>query len=183
MITQTNSGPGDVWTVPETMLPLASAPEPRSRSPLERLQEAVAAHIGAETNTVTAYRGLANMAEDPVVALLMQLVVDDETRHHGLLDRMAARLKTTLEWITVPGALPTGLESIGAPSPELVAALEAYVRQEEEGAGQLRRIAAEEADMYGGLFALLLETMAMDSEKHAHILRYLLRRALRRMEK
>lgn len=65
----------------------------------------------------------------------------------------------------------------GAASPDEVVALQAYVCQEEEGARQLRRLAADEKQLCGGLFALLLETMALDSEKHAHILRYLLHRA------
>jgi hypothetical protein len=90
-------------------------------------------------------------------------------------------LKASLEWTKVARALPTGAEDTGAPTPELVAALETYAQQEEEGARHLRRLAAEQADLYDGLFGLILETMALDSDKHARILRYLEQRALKRM--
>ncbi len=54
--------------------------------------------------------------------------------------------------------------------------------KEEEGARHLRWLAAQHKRVYGGLFMLLLETVALDSEKHAHILRYLLRRALQGLD-
>jgi len=38
----------------------------------------------------------------------------------------------------------------------------------------LRHLARQEPTLYGGLYPLLLETIARDSEKHATILRYLL---------
>jgi hypothetical protein len=175
------SGRGEGWLVPEVMVPVPAAPVPADRSPLERLQDTFTAHVGAETATVTAYRQLADTAQDPVLALLMQMVVDDEARHHGLLDRMAARLKASLEWTKVARALPTGAEDTGAPTPGLVAGLETYAQQDEEGARHLRRLAAEHADLYDGLFGLILETMALYSDKHARILRYLEQRALKRM--
>ena len=40
----------------------------------------------------------------------------------------------------------------------------------------LRHLARQEPKLYGGLYAVLLETMARDGEKHAYMLRYLLRR-------
>jgi rubrerythrin len=178
MMTAETTRVGDpvaMWAVAEGVLPVGLASEPSARSPLERLQDTFAAHTVAETETIAAYQRLAETSPDPVVALLMQLVSDDEARHHGLLSRMLARLRATLTWTAEADALPTGTE--GAASPDELVALQAYVRQEEEGARQLRRIAADEKQLCGGLFALLLETMAIDSQKHAHILRYLLHRA------
>jgi hypothetical protein len=40
----------------------------------------------------------------------------------------------------------------------------------------LRHIARQESHLYGGLYAVLLEAIARDSEKHATIFRYLLGR-------
>lgn len=44
------------------------------------------------------------------------------------------------------------------------------------GARHLRHLARQEPHLYDGLYPLLLETIAPDSEKHATILRYLLLR-------
>ena len=40
----------------------------------------------------------------------------------------------------------------------------------------VRHLARQESDLYHGLYSVLLETIARDIEKHAHVLRYLLRR-------
>jgi hypothetical protein len=48
--------------------------------------------------------------------------------------------------------------------------------EERQGASFLRKLAHDERDIHGGLFSLLLETMAMDSEKHEHVLRFIQRR-------
>jgi hypothetical protein len=50
------------------------------------------------------------------------------------------------------------------------------IRDEEEGARYLRHLARQEPGLYDGLFSVLLETVARDSQKHAFMLRYLLRR-------
>jgi len=50
------------------------------------------------------------------------------------------------------------------------------MRNEHEGSRHLRHLARQEPSLYGGLYPLLLETIARDSEKHATILRFLLHR-------
>jgi hypothetical protein len=162
------------WAAPEMSVP-AMAEEPAA-SALDRLLVAFERHIVAEADTVTAYRQLAETSADPVVALLMQQVVDDEARHHGLLRSMAARLRDTLQWTHSPEALPTRGTPPEAEAGALLAPIREFARQEREGARQARELAKEQVGLYDGLFALLLETMAADSEKHERILSYIARR-------
>ena len=63
---------------------------------------------------------------------------------------------------------------------ELAAALRDLIRNEHEGARHLRHIGRQDAAVYDGLYSLLLEAIARDSEKHAVILRFLLARLERR---
>ncbi len=49
------------------------------------------------------------------------------------------------------------------------------MRDEHEGARHVRHLARQEPTLCDGLYPLLLETIARDSEKHATILRYVLR--------
>ena len=51
-----------------------------------------------------------------------------------------------------------------------------HVQAEQEGAQHLQALAQEHAPLYGGLFTLLLQMMARDSETHASILRFLCQR-------
>jgi hypothetical protein len=56
------------------------------------------------------------------------------------------------------------------------------IRNEHEGARHLRHLARQERARYGGLYPVLLETIARDSEKHAAMLRFLLRRIEERLQ-
>jgi hypothetical protein len=162
------------WAVADGLLPSASA-EP-AETPLDRLLAAFERHITAEADTVAAYRDVAESTADPVIALLMRQVVDDEERHHGLLRSMAARLRDTLHWTHSPEALSTRGIPPEAEAGELLSAVREFARQEREGARQARELAKQQAGLYDGLFELLLETMADDSEKHERILSFVARR-------
>jgi len=167
------------WAVADGLLPAVAA-EP-AETPLDRLLTAFERHVASEHDTVIAYREMAESTADPVVALLMQQVVDDEERHHGLLQSMAARLRDTLAWTHSPEALPTRGEPTEAEAKALVESLKTFARQERDGARQARDLAHQQGSLYDGLFTLLLETMAADSEKHERILAFVGRRMEQRL--
>ena len=52
------------------------------------------------------YEYLRTASGDSVIALVMQLILDDEERHHGLLKRIEASLRDAIEWTHSPAALP-----------------------------------------------------------------------------
>ncbi len=125
------------------------------------------------------YRELAQSLDDPVVELLVGMIVEDEQRHDSLLRSMIRRMRVVVEFVPVPGAMPVPngakSETIEG-APELDASVRGLMRNEHEGSRHLRHLARQEPSLYGGLYALLLEPIARDSEKHATVLRYLMRR-------
>ena len=151
-----------------------------AESPVERLLASMESHAAQERDSMDDYRRLAATVGDPVVAMLMQMVLEDEERHHALLQRMALTLHDNLNWTHSSAALPThaptGAGPDGATTREAIAATRAFVDEERQGARYLRKLAHDERDIHGGLFSLLLETMAMDSEKHEHVLRFIQQR-------
>ncbi len=147
-----------------------------SVSPLERLELAVETHAKAEEDALDGYRRLAADDPDPIVRLVMKLVLDDELRHHDLLERIAARLRDDLEWSDSARSLPPGGPARLPRSREQMAQVLAYVREERDGARQLRGLARSFGPVHDGMIALLLESMALDSEKHERLLRFVLRR-------
>jgi rubrerythrin len=142
----------------------------------EDLLAILTAHVDGESEHVEAYRRLAHTMNDPIVKMLMDLVIEDEERHHDLMRRMSARLRDDLEATRSDSALPY------APSPRngrlkgFAAIVEAYAKDERQGIRQLRRLASDAGLIYDGVFALLLETMADDSAKHERVMRFVLRR-------
>lgn len=153
--------------------PLSPTPAP---SLSDRLIHALEAHASAEAHDLATCEALAERSSDPVLKLLIGLVADDEQRHHSLLHSMVGRLHEEVEFVRSPSALPVA-EANFAVDDELASTLRALIRDEHEGARHLRHIARQEPHLYNGLYPLLLETIARDSEKHATILRYLLLRA------
>jgi rubrerythrin len=153
-----------------------------SGSSIERLRDAVDAHARAEAESLGQYEHIAQASGDPAIALVMRLVLEDEERHHGLLRRIEATLSDTLNWTRSSDALPTGTPS--AQETESVASLAALahelVNEERTGAKFLRKLAEEQKSIDGGLPSLLIETMAMDSEKHARLLQFVQQRLERR---
>jgi rubrerythrin len=154
-----------------TSMRLREQQEARNESPLERLLHAVDTHAAAEADALGQYEYLAEASGDPVIALVMRLILDDEVRHHGLLHRMSATLRDALEWTSSPEALPKGAPKGRATGP-IASLAHLLIEEERTGARALRRLADEEKDINGGLDSLLLEMMAMDSEKHAHLLQF-----------
>ena len=151
----------------------------------ERLVRALEAQQAAEEADIASCRQLAQRLGNPVVDLLMGMIVEDEQRHHSLLGAMIRRLYEEAEFGVSPGALPVPTESDLAPvdgAAELAASVRGLMRNEHEGSRHLRHLARQEPTLYGGLYPLLLETIARDSEKHATILRYLLHRLEERPE-
>src|ERR1700686_1121447 len=175
----------EVPTVTDTMLtprlnpwlhPVAGGePPPLS----ERLIRALEAHAAASAADVATCRELASRMNDPVVELLVGMIVDDEQRHDSLLRSMVRRLEEEVDFLPARGALPVPSGSMSTDveaATQIAASVRGLMRNEHEGSRHLRHLARQEPTLYGGLYPLLLETIARDSEKHATMLRYLLHR-------
>ena len=145
----------------------------------DRLIRALEAHAAASAADVATCRELASRMNDPVVELLVGMIVDDEQRHDSLLRSMVRRLEEEVDFLPARGALPVPTGSMSTDleaDAEIAASVRGLMRNEHEGSRHLRHLARQEPTLYGGLYPLLLETIARDSEKHATILRYLLHR-------
>lgn len=134
------------------------------------------AHVSGEAKHIAGYRALRDAIADPVVSVLMDLVIEDEDRHHDLLRRMASRLHSDIEATSVAGAIPFTRSAKGSWAKEIAELVEDYARDEIAGSREMRRLARECRSLYDGLLGLLLDTIADDSEKHERIIRFILKR-------
>ena len=153
-----------------------TTPQPiQNHPPSERLIRALEAHAAAESHDVASYRELTSRSADPVLGLLVEMIVADDQRHQALVQAMLQGLGANPDSVAPPSALATASDAPAADT-EVAASVRALIRDEHESARHLRHLARQEPGLYSGLFPLLLETMARDGEKHALILRFLLRR-------
>jgi hypothetical protein len=147
-----------------------------SPSSTEDLLAILTSHVDGESEHIEGYRRLSHVIDDPIVKLLMDLVVEDEERHHELMRRMAARLGDDIHATRSDSALPYATSPRNGRLRGFAAVVDAYARDERQGIRQLRRLASEAGLLYDGVFSLLLETMADDSAKHERVMRFVLRR-------
>jgi hypothetical protein len=143
---------------------------------VEWLLEAVERHARAEQGALAEYAFVAEASADPVVALVMRLILEDEERHHGLLRRIEATLRDALNWTHSPSALPVSSVPQQPVARDLAAITRGLVQEEHSGARMMRDLAQREKGIDAGLHSLLLEMMAMDSEKHARLLQFVQQR-------
>jgi len=148
----------------------------KTRDTVEWLLEAVERHARAEQDALAEYAFVAEASADPVVALVMRLILEDEERHHGLLRRIEATLRDALNWTHSPSALPSAALPQQPVARDLVAITRGLVQEEHSGARMMRDLAQREKGIDAGLHSLLLEMMAMDSEKHARLLQFVQQR-------
>lgn len=165
--------PGDAWAVMRADQAEERANHPSSAERFLRLMEN---HIQGEEASIDQYAQLAEQTGDPVVQLVMRIVMDDENRHHVLLRQIAATLRDALNWTTSPDALPVAYQPDAVATEDLVKTARGLVKEELNGAQVMRKAAAEQRTLDDGLVSLLLEAMAHDSEKHAHLIEYVQRR-------
>jgi hypothetical protein len=135
---------------------------------LDTLLAMIQRHAAEEMDAVAAYKDLAYRATDPVIRGLMRMLVDDEEHHHRVLNTIAMELRALAS---------SGGREVQVPprdmGTETVEELRTLATREGMGARELIALAEQTPSLLGGLFALLLKSMAHDSAKHELILRYI----------
>jgi hypothetical protein len=153
------------------------------RGSVEWLLQAIERHAAAEAGALDLYAQIGNESGDPAVAVVMRLILDDEQRHHTLLKLIEASLRDALNWSHSPDALPVSAPPDRPVASSLASIVRDLVEDERAGARAMRQLASNEKGIAAGLHSTLLEMMALDSEKHAFLLKYVQHRLEARSRK
>lgn len=139
------------------------------------LLEQLSAHVQAEREVLAGYAVAAETAEEPDVRYLINLIVEDEMRHHRVLEEMVHALESAMRWERVDPAVP---ERTHRPlSPEVRQLTERFLeieRTDKRELRDLRRQLGPVADTT--LWPLLVDLMLLDTDKHLRILEHLAER-------
>jgi hypothetical protein len=138
------------------------------------LVDALARHGKEEGQLLATYARFASSAPSPTARYLVSLILDDERRHHRLLGEIANAIGWS--WETGrPGALPNVDVARRESNDALVAETRALLREEERDKKELRKL-RRKLEPYADttVWALLVDLMIHDTEKHARILRFIL---------
>lgn len=157
------------------MTPPTSVPEPWSpesflaheRSLLRTLQT----HGAREGAALEAYAKLVDECDDEGVVYLGRLLLEDETRHHQMIDEMLNSVRSFVEDLDIEPRAP---EMVNRISGDLLAETKRLLAFEKEDLAELRQLRKQlKAGSSWPLFGLLVELMIHDTRKHIAILKFI----------
>lgn len=136
------------------------------------LLEQLSAHVQAEREVLAGYAVAAETVEEADVRYLINLIVEDEMRHHRVLEEMVHALEGAMRWEHVDPAVP---ERTHRPlSPEVRRLTERFLEIERADKRELRDLRRELSPVADTtLWPLLVDLMSLDTDKHLRILEHL----------
>lgn len=143
---------------------------------VRRIVELLAAHGAEEGRLLAEYEAVFASASDPAVRYLIDLVMEDERRHH----RTLVGLATAMAWSTLRGGdttVPTLGWHLDAELATAIRRLRDYEEKDRRELQSLKKKLRPFEDTT--LWALMVHLILLDTEKHATILEFLERYARR----
>jgi rubrerythrin len=135
------------------------------------LYDTIVAHITNETDILDRYGDLAEGSEGHV-KFLLELIGEDEARHHRLFEQWAATIRADAAFEDAPEGIPYPVREHDPAA--LLAAVDALLAVERDDRRQLRHMQGDLKDVrHTTIWPLVLEVMQLDTEKHIKILEYL----------
>jgi len=129
-------------------------------------------HVESERDLLVEYARAAQEVEAPDLRFLINLILEDERRHHQLFQEMARALEGVRQWRTTEPAIPPLSHR---PLPEEVRKLtDRFLAAERDDRRQLRALGRRLRPVADTtLWSLLVDLMLLDTEKHLHILGFI----------
>jgi rubrerythrin len=143
----------------------------------QELYDHVTAHGKNEGEVLQGYAELAESTDSPAFAYLARLILDDERRHHQVLDDLAETIRTSAQLSGEPTPIPD-LALFTADRERILTETERFLALENEDNKALDRLAKDMKDVRNTtLWELVLRLMQDDNAKHRRILEFIRDRA------
>jgi rubrerythrin len=135
----------------------------------------LATHIDNESSLLQDYVTAAEETDSKAFAYLVNLLIDDERRHHSTFAALAESLKTEAELGGEDPEIPY-LDLDRADRAQVRELSERLLEREKEDAAELKRLHGQLKDVRNtSLWDLLVSNMRRDTDKHIEILDFVLR--------
>jgi len=143
-------------------------PDPESNA---RVLETLRTHGERESEVLASYRRLVAESPDEGIRYLGRLIIEDEERHHQVIDEMANRIDSWIRGMTVEPSTPSLSPGVDRGLLEETRQLIALERRD---AKELRLLQKElRYAPATSLLPLLVKLMLHDTARHIEILRFI----------
>jgi hypothetical protein len=151
---------------------------PTGASPWEkRLWTHLVTHVNNEQDLLMEYSAAACETRSEAFAYLVNLLIEDEDRHHRIFAALAATLKTEAEMSGQPPKVPY-MDFYRADGDAVLEVTERLLNRERRDARELKRLQRELRSVKDtSLWGLLVDLMQRDTQKHIAMLRFAKRHA------
>lgn len=141
----------------------------------------LARHVEGEAAMMHAYEKLAIESDVPHVAFLINLIAQDEARHHKLYEEWMETLRAFAELRDDAAGVPHLRREANAA--EIMSRAEQLLAFEENDARELKELARDLKEVRETtLWGILVEVMRLDTEKHIKMLSFLRDHAARTLK-
>ena len=132
-------------------------------------------HMDTEREVLREYGRLAEETTDEHIRYLINLILDDEVRHHRLFQEMVNWLRAETESREVVGPRLPAHQSMGAEERDrLRSKTDELLRFEREDAKELRELKGDiDTVKDTAWWSILIESMELDTRKHVRILEFI----------
>jgi len=129
-------------------------------------------HVQNERELLEEYVTAAEATDSKALAYLVNLLIDDERRHHILFSELAAALKSDSELRAEDPAIPR-MDLRSADRSSIRELTDRLIKREHEDLRELKKLEKELRNVKDTtLWALLVDLMQRDTDKHIAILRF-----------
>ncbi len=137
-------------------------------------------HIATERGLLEEYSDIADRTESKAFRYLVNLLIEDEIRHHRIFSELAESLETIALMKAKEPTVPF-IDFVRADRDAVLEATKRLLEHESEDARELKRLQQELRDKGdNSLNGLLVELMQRDTQKHIAILRFVRKRTSRK---
>ena len=137
----------------------------------QELYDRLVQHMEEESAVLARYDVLAAGSEGHV-KFLLDLIADDESRHHRLFEQWAEALRSMATLVPPEDGVPYLVRE--ADPAELISAIDALLEVERRDAHELKGLEKTLKDVRKTtVWPLLVDLMILDTEKHVRILEFL----------
>jgi len=130
-------------------------------------------HVETERGILESYRDAAERSESSAFRYLVNLIVEDEIRHHKRFSELAEALRSDAELSADPPVVPR-LDWYKADRKVISELTDGLIAQEKADAKELERLRRELKDVKDTtMWVLLVKLMEADTAKHLEILSFI----------
>ena len=138
------------------------------------LSEYIGEHLRTEQGALDAYSRLIEDRPDDAITYLIRTILKDEARHHEIFAEILNSLESIIRWEDITPRVPS-VRVQPENREDLLETTDRLLELEREDLKELKQLRKAWKKSGGelGLWALLVETAELDTEKHIRMLKYL----------